>query len=996
MMQVKKENLLNYSRYSRLALMVTARYMAEVFDWLYKGGSLDLEKFLKQRKVIKQFQKLELEKIKVKTDPTNMDVTCLYKLLYYTCDIPSENPEWNTAVKAGQKRSLGQILYRLRDIRNSVSHKEPGTLTQVSDENLNDLAKELEELLAEMLTLAGKECGKQDSVVAETICNMKADVVREQHADDGITVREFVTLGRQELLKRKEREFSYVEPHLVQNGKNTFDTVIPLSGLPSSRFRDGSQPQVIQVTGEAGAGKTSLCKALMAWWLMDDPKAKALADYHLLLDVTCAQVKSRDLHRYLHGMLPETTKLCDTASLTRLLREAKILWLIDGWDEATKDAPWLLQDLLQSRGESHIILATCRPGFSVTLTNQFIGQRIFYVSFARFQKEEMKELVRGKLPDVDNTFLKNFLDILHSFPNEEQDDFSNPLKLQLMARMYLMNCLPELLRQPSLVYIYHNMIERQRESLIVRCQKDSAPGEDVEQKIDAWLERLYKVSFDSARSDPSLLLTVKSVKNLSKECGVPEKLCLSSFLVCPSLFGVMAHSYAFYHDTQRCVFATRHLECCCKDDDNPEAKLRMVLDVDSCELENHMDPYLGIYDLVTQFLLVIRILLSRISCGWICNEVRQKSLCQALLRLAKKFVHIVKCDHLPTDRWIEASALRSRLVPVFLQVMEMWTRGLFHVSVSATFLVDLFASLLEGDEDPVRWLEVIRRCEVNEELARAVSRKIDGRLWVISDGDIRAATMLLKYITPEKVTVNVSDSKWLPQLHELLLRLSKSRVRLELNIQSHLRDLNSKDDSDSYLELICRPQAKCSLTIFSGHLSVSGLPLLSAARRLTSLNLRITQPNAVCKLTEVAPKLTQLNSLILIYDNKKFIVPDSFVDGSRGIFSQKLQVHLILPHLRENSVNMSVNFISRFSEQYLRLIVGNLDLKGVKNLVTGLENKAVIVDTFAINVYVEEYKMDISVNIGSLPMQTSMGDFLTRLHDLFKDPLRHMLFVKQM
>ncbi|XP_045132760.1 uncharacterized protein LOC123517008 [Portunus trituberculatus] len=699
---VKKENLLNYARYSRLALTVTARYMAVVFGWLYKGGSLDLEEFLEQQDMTDNFKNPE-ERMKIKGDPANMDVTCLYKLLCYTCDIPSGDPKWYTAVEAGQKPSLGQILYRLKTIRNSVSHKEPGTLTQVSDEDLDVLAKELEELLAEMLTLAGKKCGQRGDGVAKVICDMMADLARERHADGGITVEEFVTLGREELLKRNKRDLSYVEPRLLmQPGEDTFNSAIPLRELLRSTFHDGSQPQVIQVTGEAGTGKTSLCRALMAWWLMDDPKARALADYQLLLNVTCAHVRSSDLHRYLRLMLPETTKQCDTASLTRLLHEAKILWLVDGWDEATKDAPGLLQDLLQSRGKSHTVLATCRPGFSITLSNQFHGQKIFNVSFARFQREEMKELVRGKLPDVDNTSLENFFNNLHSFPNKEQDDFNNPLKLQLMARVYLVHGLLDLFRQPSLVYIYHNMIECQRKDLILRCKKDAAPGEDVEQKIDVWLERLYKVSFDSAKSDPSLLLTEKSVKILSKECGVPVKLCLSTFLVCASLFGILAHSssYSFTHDTQRCVLAARHLECCCKGDDNLHAKLRKVLEVDSSELEDHMDPYLGIYDLVTQFLLVIRILLSRISCGWICTEVYQKSFYQSLLRLAKKFVHIVKCDHLPTDRWIQARALRSRLVPVFLQVMEMWTRGLFHVSVSATFLVDLFASLLEGDEEP--------------------------------------------------------------------------------------------------------------------------------------------------------------------------------------------------------------------------------------------------------------------------------------------------------
>lgn len=729
------------------------------------------------------------------------------------------------------------------------------------------------------------------------------------------------------------------------------------------------------------------CRALLEWWLKDDPKAKALKDYQLLLNVTCAHVKSTDLHRYLHWMLPETTKQCDTASLTRLLREAKILWLVDGWDEATKHAPGLLQDLLYSRGKFHTVLATCRPGFSVSLTKQFFGERIINVSFAEFQKEEMKELVRKVFGD-NNDFLEKFLNHLHSFPIEEQHDFSNPLKLQLMALVFLQHGTVEPLRQPSLVHIYLNRIEYQRWNLILRCQKDAAPGEDVEQKIDAWLECLYKVSFDSAKRNPSLFLTEKSVNTLLKECGDRGKLCLSTFLVFPQLFRFRNHSPipAFSHDTQRCVFAARYLERCCKDAVKPEAKLREVLEADSSELDGHIDPYLGIYDVVTQFFLVIRILLSRISCGWFFHKVCKKSLREALLRLATKFVHIIKGDH----------PLRTRLVPVLLQVMEMWAMDLFHVSVSATFLVDLFASLLGRDKDSVRWLEVVHRCGMNEKLAKAVSRKIDRRLWVIKDGDVRAAAMLLEYITPQKVTVDVSDSKWLPHLHELLSRLSKTNVKLELNIQSHLHHLNSKDLSDSYLELICGPQAKCSLTTFSGHLSVSGLLLLSDARSLTSLSLRVTHPKAVCKLTEVAPKLSKLTTLLLIYDNKTFVVPDSSVICSRSIFSSRLLVHLILPHLRESSVKVSVDFISRFIRRYSVLHIGKLDQRGVKSLVAGLKNKAVIVDTFVINVFVKEFKKDVLVNIGSLPIRISMGEFLTRLHDLFKDPLRQMSFVKEM
>ena len=58
MVKEKIENLLNYARRSRLVLTVTARYMAVVFGWLYKGGSLDIYEFLKKQNVTKLFQKV--------------------------------------------------------------------------------------------------------------------------------------------------------------------------------------------------------------------------------------------------------------------------------------------------------------------------------------------------------------------------------------------------------------------------------------------------------------------------------------------------------------------------------------------------------------------------------------------------------------------------------------------------------------------------------------------------------------------------------------------------------------------------------------------------------------------------------------------------------------------------------------------------------------------------------------------------------------------------
>ena len=745
----------------------------------------------------------------------------------------------------------------------------------------------------------------------------------------------------------------------------------------------------------------------MAWWLQKEPRVHGIGDYQLVLIVSCARVNSSDLHHHLRTwILPKTTAECDTANMIRLLGQTKILWLIDGWDEATSNGRRLLQELLHSKAESHTILATCRPEFSVSLADHFLGINVFNVSFAVLQEDERKELIRKmNLYDVDNMFLEKFFRNLHSFPPEEQQHLNNPLKLRLVAQLlYYGHVVEKGCRSLSLVYIYHFLINWQRRDLIKRCQAGACPGPDVAQKIDFWLRCLYKESFNSAKSYSSLILSGKSFKILSKECGVPTTLCLSTFLGCtPDIEALSTFSInAFSHATQRCVFAARHLDCCCEDAADAEAKLRTILEDDSSELDDHVDPYLGVYDLVIQFLLVIRILLSRVTCGWICDKVRQRDLYEAVLHLVRKFFHLVKCDHLPGDRWVHASSLKHRLAPVLLQVMEMWAKGLFQASVSPKFLVDMFASLLEGDGDPDRWLEVVGRCDDNGDLVKEVSQKISTKLWVINDGDMRAAVALLQHVTPVEVKVVVSsDPKKLPCLGELLSKLAERSVRLELQILTHFHVLGSKDFSDTYLELVCRRESKCLLNAFTGHLSNRGLSTLAAAHRLTSLTLRITQTLAVFELTTLTPSLSCLKTLNLVYDNKKFVEPHSSLDGSLGVVVVKgiksiltlnglknLMVHLQLPHLRDASVNTAVDFISGLSKRYVSLSVGKLDQKGVKNLIAGLNNNAVSVFDFKMHVYVKEYGRILVFSLGSLPIQVPVGDYLRALHDLLKDPLR--------
>lgn len=705
------------------------------------------------------------------------------------------------------------------------------------------------------------------------------------------------------------------------------------------------------------------CRAVFSSWLVEEQRTQAIADHQLVVSIASARVTSSDLHRYLRTWtLPKTTQWCeDTASLTRLLREAKVLWLVDAWDEATREARGLLYEILHSKTESHTVLVTCRPELNASLTDLFSG-KVLNVSLVGFDDVERTKLITGmNLDSVSHESLADFLLWLRTITTKEKE-FTNPLKLRLLAELWRggqcsikETCLPSVLQ----MYLYRT--QWQRNDLVARCQAYVVPGLDVKKKIDAWLGRLYEVSFHSAKRSPSLVLDKDSVCVLLQDCGIRASLCLSSFLEYAPTIGasLCLSQYSFSHDSQRCFFAARYLERCCAGAADEEAKLTEIIEADFKELDHHVDPFLGVFDLVVHLLLIIRIFLSRITCGWICHEASREDLCEVVSRLARKFTYLAKDIHLPQERWVMASQVKCRLTPIVVSVMEMWTSGLIELKISARFLVHLVARLLEGEEDPARWLEVVRRSDYRDDVVKEVSQKVSSSRWVIEDGDVGAAMVLLRHVTPAVVAVVVSgDPGGLPQLRDLLYMLAGQTVTLELHLLMHFYRLSPKDLSDPYLGLVCRDGSRCRLSSFTGYLSKRGVSTLAAAPCLSSLSLRIKQRCAVQELVAVAPQLSRLKSLNLIYDNERFPVPYSSLDGSIGVVVmngirsiltlngiRNLHINLLLPHLRDSSVNAAVHFISGLSKRYETLTVRKLEPRGGRALLAGLDSNAVAVSS---------------------------------------------------
>lgn len=194
---------LNYYRYSRLVMVVPVRYMARAFIWIHDGDSQRVYEFFDDNPdLLKHFDHTERQKIREGTDPENMDLSLLYKLLLHATDIPTDNPKWGSPILMGQLPSLGQVLFQLKKIRNENSHKDPKEQTSVSDDDLDSLATTQEYLLTQLLILAGQWAGMSNQTIRKWVSRVKTDVATERDYEEDIVER-YVSLSRLKCLSSK-------------------------------------------------------------------------------------------------------------------------------------------------------------------------------------------------------------------------------------------------------------------------------------------------------------------------------------------------------------------------------------------------------------------------------------------------------------------------------------------------------------------------------------------------------------------------------------------------------------------------------------------------------------------------------------------------------------------------------------------------------------------------------------------------------------------------
>lgn len=253
----------NFYKYHSSIFVVTKREMHRMFLWLYKGNPQYFGEYLKTlnggMKRIGRHERVLLDK---KESVVKFDIPFLYVLFQRTCDLSREDDEvWNKP-KGNQKESLEHTLYRLKEIRNYLSHK-PEEFMFISGDQLDNLLDKLLLLIGRALTLSGEMAGKPDDA-ANCITKLEEDLkeIRTNTIPSGFTPQDFAVLGRKELermMPLSNHEFAELV-FRTPPGPSALPVPLLLTDLLQWECEDRTMPDVVLVSGDTGTGKSSLCR----------------------------------------------------------------------------------------------------------------------------------------------------------------------------------------------------------------------------------------------------------------------------------------------------------------------------------------------------------------------------------------------------------------------------------------------------------------------------------------------------------------------------------------------------------------------------------------------------------------------------------------------------------------------------------------------------------------------------------------------------------------
>ncbi|KAK4313660.1 hypothetical protein Pmani_015007 [Petrolisthes manimaculis] len=378
------------------------KVMVVAFQWLYeyerlkskpRGDNTPIEYVGEYLKTLPKGKKAldagGKAQLKAKVPPEEMDIPLLYLLFRFTCGLmAADDTAW---CDGSDKDSLEHTLYLVKEERNVISHEgHKAKATNISDLELNDRLDNLKLLYTRIIYKAGQKVYKDCSEITK-----QTDKINETLTQIlGVNAERFVQKARQEKKKLNTLEMEvcekmYVTPLIRNSNHSNNGNILTLKELFECNTDDGFTPELLLVTGDAGVGKTTLCRYLEWLWVKDEV---VMQKFDLVLKISFNDLDTSDLLQTLiQDLLPETTSWCDPYKIWDLLSQLKVLWILDGVDDSTHETVKLMNNLLQRQNNNYTVLITTRPEQAHTLSRKYSHKNILNIKLAGGDAMKMLE-----------------------------------------------------------------------------------------------------------------------------------------------------------------------------------------------------------------------------------------------------------------------------------------------------------------------------------------------------------------------------------------------------------------------------------------------------------------------------------------------------------------------------------------------------------------------------------------------------------------------------
>lgn len=566
-------------------------------------------------------------------------------------------------------------------------------------------------------------------------------------------------------------------------------------------------------------------------------------DLVLVISFNANDMHTSDLIRMLRDdLLPNTSSWCDPYTIKdEILSKLKVLWILDGVEDATRDTEMLMKNLVKNQHKKHTIVMTTKSVYIHTLSTKFPDKTILDITLDGADPMEMLEkFIRSKdSTDYNPEHVNKLKKKLQNLPIDILRELRNPLKMHIILEdLKSENFNPD--KNFDLTGLYQRHRERQIKSLVCKHTKGNVSENDAQRKIERWFLVLCQVAYDKVCAGIVLTNYIDTfvLKKLESECdnlGLHSSECLSAFLTHkPKFLPKSSHGYAFYHGTQQYFLAALYIFSVIKDSSDVKSDLIRLFGIPSKYCES-----IHLYEVLVQLTVLFG----------------------------------VNVDEKTTEA----------LVTVLHHVMPWSNKGqrLFDIihAVSSNQTMLKHISIMIPNTD---WA-------VN-------NSQIEDAMNLLQFSTPKTITLHFSKVTPSQFSVALDFLRKLADLPHL--------VYLRLLLDFPIGDLNSQDTLDPYLEVICQENSQCIVLQLFGHITPDNYGLLKQCMisdYCENLNLFINSPASQQKLSDALETLESIKCLEVALINREINIrtlrsEGGIDEGFRAWLRKEVASHFIIPH----------------------------------------------------------------------------------------------------